>query len=89
MTEFDIGYHENGCECCAEPIELGMKSWLDIHAHTPHGDKTLLVLLYHNWVASDTAYLIFGQTYRILDLYPLNPLFMLLQWDDEDEESQT
>ena len=86
MTEFDIAHDGIKCSCCAEPIKLGIQHWLDIHAHTPHGDKTLLVLLYHNWVASDTAYLVFGQTYRILGLYPPDPLFMLLSWADEDDK---
>ncbi len=88
MTGFDIGYHENGCECCVEPIELGIKSWLDIHVHMPNDDRDLMVRLYHNWVLPDTAYIVFGQIYRILGLYPPDPLFMLLSWADEDDKSQ-
>ncbi len=88
MAEFDIAHDGIECSCCAEPIELGMKSWLDIRAHIPHGDRDLLVRLYHNWILPDTAYMVFGQIYRILGLYPPDPLFMLLQYIDEDAKSQ-
>jgi hypothetical protein len=88
MTGFDIGYHENGCECCAEPIELGIKPWLNIRAHIPHDDEALLVFLYHNWSLPDTVYVVFDQTHRILGLYPPNPLLVLLGFINEDDESQ-
>lgn len=87
-TEILEKEHGAGCSCCLNEPKLGVNHWLDIHAPSPRGDKHLLVLLYHNWIASDTAYLIFDQIHRILDLYPLNPLLELLIRADEDEESQ-
>jgi len=44
-----------------------------------------LVRLYHNWILPDTAYIVFGQIYRILGLYPPDPLFMLLQWGKDED----
>ena len=88
MTEFDIAHDEIECSCCAEPIRLGIKPWLDIRAYIPHDDRDLLVRLHHNWILPDTAYIVFGQIYRILGLYPPDPLFALITWADEDDKSQ-
>jgi len=74
MSEFD---HEISCSCCTEPIELGIDCYLDIRTNIPHDDERLAVLLYHNWITPDTAYIIFGTTHRILGLSPLNPF---LKW---------
>ena len=85
MTEFDIAHDSIECSCCAEPIRIGIKSWLDIRVDIPHDDEDLLVRLYHNWILPDTAYIVFGQIYRILGLYPPDPLFMLLQWGKDED----
>lgn len=73
------------CKCHGEPIELRIHPWLDIHVRVPHGDERLVVLLYHNWVEPDTAYVVFDQVYRILGLYPPNPLLALLRWDEDED----
>ena len=86
--EIDPGHDEIPCNCCPESIKLGMNCYLNIHARIPHGDERLVVLLYHNWITPDTAYVVFGTTYRILGLYPPNLLLKLLRWANEDEKSQ-
>jgi hypothetical protein len=79
--------HNDGCSCCSEPIPIGIQGWLNIAATVPNDDVHLEVVLYHNWSIPDTAYLVFGQVYRILGLYPPT-LFMLIKWDNETKESQ-
>ncbi len=85
MSEFNHEDPEIPCKCHGPPVELGIRPYLDIHARIPHGDERLVILLYHNWVTPDTAYVVFGTTHRILGLFPPNPLF---QWfglsPDED-----
>lgn len=77
--------HVAGCLCCRIKPQLGVDCFLDIHVTTPNDDTRLVVLLYHNWLTPDTAYLIFGQTYRILGLYPPNPLLQLLRWGPNED----
>lgn len=79
---------ETPCKCCPEPIELGMKCYLDIHTRIPQGDERLAILLYHNWVTPDTAYIIFGRIHRILGLVPVNPFIEWLRKGLNAEKSQ-
>lgn len=88
MTEFDHQDELTPCSCCPEPIELGMRPYLDIHAAVPQGDARLVVLLYHNWVAPETSYLVFGTLHRILGLVPRNPFLRWLGLVDESEKPQ-
>ncbi len=87
MTEFDHQDELTPCSCCPEPIELGMRPYLDIHTRVPNGDARLVILLYHNWLEPDTAYMIFGTTHRILGLFKPNPFIEWLRRMNEAEES--
>ena len=88
MTEIDHEDEGTSCFCCPEPIELGMRGYLSISAAIPQGDERLVVLLYHNWVTPDTAYMVFGTTHRILGLFPPNLFMQWLRRQIEDEKSQ-
>ncbi len=80
--------HSEGCPCCLDEIEVRIQAFLDIRVSTPHDDGSLQVILYHNWLKLDTAYLIFGQLYRILGLYPINPFLALFGGFNESEKPQ-
>lgn len=77
MMEIDHQDDATPCKCCSEPIELGMRPYLDIRVRILNNDDKLGVILYHNWYVPDTMYVVFGQLYRILGLLPQNPF---LQW---------
>lgn len=80
--------HDDGCECCLDEVEVLIHAFLDIRVPIPHDDDRLQVILYHNWGKPDTAYLVFGQLYRILDLFPPNPFLAWLKRGDETTKPQ-
>ena len=80
--------HDNDCPCCLDEVKVKIQAFLDIRVPISHNDDRLQVILYHNWVKPDTAYLVFGQLYRILDLFPPNLFTMWIRGDNETAKPQ-